>query len=112
VLPFSEDTQLAHHLASQQPRPRRRPPAPPMTPAASSDRPTGTVAYFNGRFGFIVPDGADFHDRAKHLFVHGMALQRSGISDISLGTLVSYDITPSRHPGGKPEAQNVEIIAP
>ena len=52
---------------------------------------TGTVKFFNATrgFGFISPD-----DGTKDVFVHVSALEGAGISHLSDGQKVSFDIQP------------------
>lgn len=65
--------------------------------------PSGTVKFFNGQkgFGFIAPDGG-----GADVFVHVSALERSGISHLSEGQKVSFDLEPDRK-SGKMRATNV-----
>ncbi len=50
----------------------------------------GTVKFFNTArgFGFIAPE-----DGSKDAFVHISALERAGISSLSEGQKVEYDVT-------------------
>ena len=52
---------------------------------------TGTVKFFNATkgFGFISPD-----DGTKDVFVHVSALEGAGISHLSDGQKVSFDVQP------------------
>jgi cold shock protein len=51
----------------------------------------GTVKFFNSSkgFGFIAPDGG-----AKDVFVHATALEAAGMTSLSEGQKVSFDIQP------------------
>ncbi len=51
----------------------------------------GTVKFFNSAkgFGFIAPEGG-----AKDVFVHASALEAAGMSSLSEGQQVSFDIQP------------------
>jgi len=51
----------------------------------------GTVKFFNSAkgFGFIAPDGG-----AKDVFVHATALEAAGMTSLSEGQKVSFDIQP------------------
>ena len=65
---------------------------------------TGKVKWFNAQkgFGFIQPDGG-----SKDVFVHISAVQRAGISLLSEGQAVSFDIVQER---GKESAGNLKLI--
>ena len=67
--------------------------------------PTGTVKWFNATkgFGFIEPDGG-----GPDAFVHISALERAGISGLSEGQKVQYDVEPGRD--GKSAAGNLVTI--
>ncbi|WP_136659304.1 cold-shock protein [Nitratireductor sp. XY-223] len=67
----------------------------------------GTVKFFNMSkgFGFIQPD-----DGSKDAFVHITALERAGISSLSEGQKVEYElVTDSR--SGKQAADNLSIVS-
>ena len=51
----------------------------------------GTVKFFNSSkgFGFIAPDGG-----AKDVFVHATALEAAGMTSLSEGQKLSFDIQP------------------
>ncbi|MGE0829788.1 MAG: cold-shock protein [Hyphomonadaceae bacterium] len=67
---------------------------------------TGKVKWFNGQkgFGFIAPDegGAD-------VFVHISAVERSGLSGLSDGQAVSFEVQTDPRKG-KPSAVNLKAI--
>ena len=67
--------------------------------------PTGTVKWFNATkgFGFIEPDGG-----GPDAFVHISALERAGMSGLSEGQKVQYDVEPGRD--GKRAAGNLAAI--
>ncbi len=66
---------------------------------------TGTVKFFNMAkgFGFIEPE-----DGSKDAFVHISAIERAGLSSLSEGQKVSYEVQPGRD--GKSAAENLSII--
>ena len=66
---------------------------------------TGTVKFFNMNkgFGFIEPE-----DGSKDTFVHISAVERSGLSSLSEGQKVTYEIQPGRD--GKMAAENLSIV--
>lgn len=66
--------------------------------------PAGTVKFFNSQkgFGFIQPD-----DGSKDVFVHVTALERAGISMLTEGQKVRFDVVSER---GKQAASNLEVI--
>lgn len=61
----------------------------------------GTVKFFNATkgFGFIEPE-----DGAKDVFVHISALERAGMSTLSEGQRISYEVVSER---GKLAADNI-----
>ncbi|MGU3492412.1 cold-shock protein [Xanthobacteraceae bacterium A53D] len=67
--------------------------------------PTGTVKWFNPEkgFGFISPDegGAD-------AFVHISAVERAGLSSLSEGQKVSYELVADKR-SGKSSAANLTV---
>ncbi len=65
----------------------------------------GTVKWFNiaKGYGFIAPD-----DGSKDAFVHISAVDRAGLSSLSEGQKVSYELQPGQH--GKSSAENLSII--
>ncbi len=66
---------------------------------------TGIVKFFNSAkgFGFIQPS-----DGSKDVFVHISAVERSGMSFISEGQKVSFDIVEDRR-SGKSAAENLQV---
>jgi CspA family cold shock protein len=64
---------------------------------------TGTVKWFNSQkgFGFIQPDNGD-----KDVFVHATAVERAGISALTEGQKISYDLVADRRTG-KTAAENL-----
>jgi len=66
---------------------------------------TGTVKFFNMErgYGFIEPE-----DGSKDAFVHISAIERAGLSSLSEGQKVSYEVQPGRD--GKSAAENLSII--
>ncbi len=65
---------------------------------------TGTVKWFNPTrgFGFIEPE-----DGSGDAFVHISAVERSGLSGLSEGQRVSFELVPGRN--GKMAADNLVI---
>ena len=66
---------------------------------------TGTVKWFNPTkvFGFIEPDGG-----GADAFVHISAVERAGMSSLSEGQKIQYDVEPGRD--GKSAAANLVAI--
>ncbi len=66
---------------------------------------TGTVKFFNAirGFGFIEPE-----DGSKDAFVHISAVERAGLSTLSEGQKVSYELQPGQN--GKSSAENLSVI--
>ncbi|MCZ6495238.1 MAG: cold-shock protein [Alphaproteobacteria bacterium] len=66
---------------------------------------TGTVKFFNATrgFGFIEPE-----DGSKDAFVHISAVERAGLSFLSEGQKVSYELQPGQN--GKSSAENLTVI--
>jgi len=64
---------------------------------------TGTVKWFNAQkgYGFIQPD-----DGSKDVFVHISAVERAGMSNLSEGQKVSFDL--QRGQQGKMSADNLK----
>jgi len=65
----------------------------------------GTVKFFNviKGFGFIEPE-----DGSKDAFVHISAVERAGLSSLSEGQKVSYELQPGKN--GKSAAVNLSVI--
>ncbi len=65
----------------------------------------GTVKWFNPQkgYGFINPD-----DGGKDAFVHISAVERAGLTTLTEGQRVSYDLQPGRD--GKTAAENIKVI--
>ncbi len=66
---------------------------------------TGTVKFFNTQrgYGFIEPD-----DGSKDAFVHISAVERAGLTSLSEGQKVSYELQPGQN--GKSSAENLSVI--
>ena len=69
-------------------------------------RQTGTVKFFNSSkgFGFITPQGG-----SKDVFVHVSALEQAGISHLTEGQQVSFEVEPDRM-GKGPKAVKLELL--
>jgi cold shock protein len=67
---------------------------------------TGTVKWFNGQkgFGFIQQD-----DGGSDVFVHISAVERAGLSFLSEGQKVSFEIRADRKTG-KSNADNLQVL--
>ncbi len=65
----------------------------------------GTVKWFNMAkgFGFIAPE-----DGSKDAFVHISALERAGISSLSEGQKVEYELQSGEK--GKSRAENLKLV--
>ncbi len=70
--------------------------------------PAGTVRFFNAEkgFGFIAPD-----DGGEDIFVHISAIVRSGLSTVSLGDFLEFDVERDLRTG-KFIATNLDLVAP
>jgi cold shock protein len=64
---------------------------------------TGTVKWFNATkgYGFIQPQGG-----GKDVFVHISAIERAGLSSLSEGANVEYEVVANR---GKESAENLKV---
>ncbi len=67
--------------------------------------PTGTVKWFNPakRFGFIEPD-----DGSVDIFVHISAVEEAGLSILTEGQKVEYEVVPT--PDGWTAAGNLKLV--
>jgi CspA family cold shock protein len=67
--------------------------------------PTGTVKWFNPvkGYGFIEPQ-----DGSKDAFVHISAVERAGLSSLSEGQNVEYEL--QRGQNGKSSAENLKLV--
>ena len=65
----------------------------------------GTVKWFNPAkgFGFIEPE-----DGSKDVFVHISAVERAGLTSLSEGQKVSYELQPGQN--GKSSAENLSVV--
>ncbi len=65
---------------------------------------TGTVKFFNPTkgFGFIEPE-----DGSNDAFVHISAVERAGLTSLSEGQKVSYELQPGQN--GKSSAENLSV---
>ncbi len=65
----------------------------------------GTVKFFNmdRGYGFIDPE-----DGSKDAFVHISALERAGISSLSEGQKIEYELQPGLN--GKSSAENLKLV--
>jgi len=65
----------------------------------------GTVKFFSmdRGYGFINPE-----DGSKDAFVHISAMERAGISSLSEGQKVEYELQPGRN--GKSSAENLKLV--
>jgi CspA family cold shock protein len=70
----------------------------------------GVVKFFNTLrgYGFITPEGK-VGTAAPDVFVHISDVQRSGLTTLSTGQLVEYDVIEDRR--GRRSAQNLKLIA-
>ena len=66
----------------------------------------GTVKWFNGQkgFGFIQPD-----DGGQDVFVHISAVERAGMSNLSEGQKIAYEVVADRKTG-KSSADNLRAV--
>jgi cold shock protein len=65
---------------------------------------SGVVKWFNATkgYGFIQPDGG-----GKDVFVHISAVEKAGLSVLSEGDKLMFDIVPNR---GKESAENLRVM--
>ena len=68
---------------------------------------TGTVKFFNVSkgFGFIEPD-----DGSKDAFVHATALERAGMTSLSEGQKVRFELVSDAR-SGKMSADKLELVS-
>ena len=68
--------------------------------------PNGTVKWFNSQkgFGFIQPE-----DGSKDVFVHISAVERSGLTSLTEGQKVSFDVEVDRRSGKSAAARLVAL---
>jgi CspA family cold shock protein len=68
---------------------------------------TGTVKFFNTAkgFGFIEPE-----DGSKDAFVHISAVERAGLSSLSEGQKVGFELVTDQK-SGKLAAENLKVLA-
>ena len=66
---------------------------------------TGTVKWFNPAkgYGFIEPE-----DGSKDAFVHISAVERAGLSSLTEGQKVSYEMETGQN--GKTSAENISVV--
>ena len=66
--------------------------------------PTGTVKWFNAAkgYGFIEPE-----DGSSDAFVHISAVERAGLTTLSEGQRLSFELRPGRN--GKPSAEDLSV---
>ena len=66
---------------------------------------TGTVKWFNSAkgFGFIEPE-----DGSKDAFVHISAVERAGLTELTEGQRVEYELQPGQD--GKSSAENLKLL--
>lgn len=69
-----------------------------------SNMATGTVKFFNQTrgFGFITPD-----DGSKDVFVHISAVERSGLTTLTEGQKVSFEVQPDAR---GPKAVDLQLV--
>jgi CspA family cold shock protein len=67
---------------------------------------TGTVKWFNATkgFGFIAPDGG-----GSDAFVHISAVERAGLSNLSEGQKLEFELVTDRR-SGKMSADNLKAV--
>ncbi len=67
--------------------------------------PTGTVKWFNPArgYGFIAPE-----DGSKDVFVHISAVEEAGLSILTEGQKVEYEVVSK--PDGKTAARNLKLV--
>ena len=70
----------------------------------------GVVKLFNAQkgYGFIIPEGKVCIEE-RDVFVHISDVQRSGLTTLSAGQVVEYELHENRP--GRPSAQNLKVVA-
>ena len=70
----------------------------------------GVVKLFNAQkgYGFIIPEGKVGIEE-RDVFVHISDVQRSGLTTLSAGQVVEYELHENRP--GRPSAQNLKVVA-
>ena len=70
----------------------------------------GVVKFFNAEkgFGFIMPE-RKVGIAERDIFVHISEVERSGLTTLSAGQVVEYELHEDRR--GRPSAQNLKIVA-
>ena len=64
----------------------------------------GAVKFFNGHFGFIIPD-----DGSKEMFVHVSAVGRAGLRELKANERVSYTAETDKK-SGRQCAENLKLL--
>jgi cold shock protein len=73
----------------------------------------GIVKWFDAKkgFGFIVsPEVADESGQPRDVFVHWTKIQMDGFKKLETGEQISFDLVWS--PDNKPQAENIQRVAP
>jgi cold shock CspA family protein len=111
MLPFQEDSELARHLAAQQPKPAPARRQHHYERISRMGAHQGTVSLYDcvRHFGFVSPDTPTVADGAD-LFVAGAMLRRCGLKPLRRGDRISFDVTESRKHPGKYEATNIALV--
>jgi cold shock CspA family protein len=65
----------------------------------------GTVKFFNGEYGFIVPEGEPQPD----VYIHRNVLQWAGIPRLDAGQRVEFELRSSLR-NGRPAADNIKLL--
>jgi cold shock CspA family protein len=104
-------------------QPRRKSPSqPPKRPSPkgvsmihseeSADREEGVIKFFDATrgFGFCCPVGCDPDDKSATLYVSAHAVKRANLASLDKGDKIRYRREVSKHPGRKPECQQIELL--